>query len=525
MLKKFKLLFYTVKYLKATQVLHQIKYRIIKPRALIYYNKTYTPESICFLSFKKLPPVYTAYLGNNKFILLNQEHFFGTSIDWNYLENGKLWNYNLQYANYLLQQDISFDDKATLMESMFNWLNSGKLPLEPYPVSLRSINVLRWLSNEGKLVNPILENVHAELDFLSKRPEYHLLGNHLLENAFALMMGGAFFSNVRWIKQGQEILKHELQEQIMTDGAHFELSPMYHQIIFFRLLELLDWYSKWPLKAANFESYLTNKAGLMLTWLKNISFKNGDIPHFNDSAEGIAYSTNWLVNYAESLGVINIDHPLRASGYRSIHMGNYECKVDVAQLGPSYQPGHAHADALSFILYYKGRPLFVEKGTSTYQIGEIRTLERSTLSHNTVVIDNKNQSNIWSGFRVAERAKVDILKDTLTEIVAEHNGYKKLGIIHKRRISFKENELEINDEAFGNDNLLKEFHLHIAPGLDVVQTAHLIQISNSVTLRFTGDLKVCIESYEMADGYNRYCTGKKIVVNFVNRLSSKIQFN
>src|SRR5690606_30098391 len=123
----------------------------------------------------------------------------------------------------------------------------------------------------------------------------------LLENAFALMMGGGFFSNKDWIRQGQDILKKELEEQILSDGAHFELSPMYHQIIFFRLLELIDWYSDVSVKDGDFEGYLKSKAVLMLSWLKNISFKNGDIPHFNDSAEGIAYSTNWLIDYADRL--------------------------------------------------------------------------------------------------------------------------------------------------------------------------------------------------------------------------------
>src|SRR5690606_3527938 len=110
-------------------------------------------------------------------------------------DKGKLWNYNLQYANYLLQEDVSFDEKDRLVESMYDWLRLGDLPLEPYPVSLRVINVLRWFSNEGSSIDSILDAVYAELTFLSQRPEYHLLGNHLLENGFALMMGGGFFSN------------------------------------------------------------------------------------------------------------------------------------------------------------------------------------------------------------------------------------------------------------------------------------------------------------------------------------------
>lgn len=528
MLKKFKLLYHTIKHLKATQILHQLKYRIKKPGTLANYSKTYAPESICFLNFKELPPVYTAYLGNNTFAFLNQERFFDGPIDWSCQENGKLWNYNLQYANYLLQQDISFDDKAALMESMFNWLNSGKLPLEPYPVSLRSINVLRWFSSEGKLVNPIVENVHAELDFLSKRPEYHLLGNHLLENAFALMMGGAFFSDLRWIKQGQKILRNELQEQIMTDGAHFELSPMYHQIILFRLLELIDWYSKWSSKENTFESYLVEKAGLMLTWLKNISFENGDIPHFNDSTDGIAYSTNWLINYADKLGIPISNIPLGESGYRSIKINSYEFKIDFAQLGPSYQPGHAHADALSFICYSNNQPLFVEFGTSTYETGNTRNLERATTSHNSIVLNNESQSQVYSGFRVGKRAITKIIKDNDFELAASHDGYYSTHkIIHQRDFIFNEDDIRILDTMINSKNEIFKAYFHLSPllGNITIERNNKVVLNDTVSIEFENAMDIDKQSYNFALGFNKTKAGTVLSVSFKKELRTTILFN
>src|SRR5690606_33111259 len=123
---------------------------------------------------------------------------------------------------------------------------------------------------------------------------------------------------------------------------------------------------------------------------------------------------------------------LKESGYRSFLSEHFECKVDVGNLGPSYQPGHGHADALSFVLNVEGIPFLVEEGTSTYENNEIRWRERSTQAHNTITVGDKDQSEVWHAFRVAKRAKVKILKDTLDELIAEHNGYKKTGVIHKR---------------------------------------------------------------------------------------------
>lgn len=525
MIGKAKLIYNTIKHLKPVQVFYQLKYRIIKVGYLGEYSKKYDSYKLHLLTFVVQPPIYSSYLGNNLFSFLNQNVQFKLEINWNYLENGKLWNYNLQYANWLLQEDLNFNDKINLLQSLYRSLNDRQVALEPYPASLRVINVIRLFSLENKQDYSILKNTYAELDFISKKPEYHLLGNHLLENAFALIMGGAFFTNNKWVDQAESILKKELEEQILSDGAHFELSPMYHQIILFRLLELIDWYNKYPFKENSFNEFIIAKAGFMLAWLKNISFGNGNIPHFNDSTEGIAYSSDWLISYAEQLGVKSKEIPFGASGYRSVKKPLYECKIDFAQIGPSYQPGHAHSDALSFILYHNNKPLFVEQGTSTYQIGERRILERSTSSHNTVIVCNKNQSNVWSAFRVAERARTTILNDSPTILVAGHDGYNQLGAFHKRSFEFKENSIQIIDNIDGSGQLKQEFHLHIAPQLTLKHIDNTITITNICKINFIGCSNIRIEDYQMANGFNLYSNGKKIIVDFSNQLTTDIHFN
>lgn len=522
MIKKASLLFNTVKHLKPIQVFYQLKYRLKKAGSLNDYNKSYSEDGLCLLSFTKQPPVYSSYLGENKFIFLNQEVQFDSEIDWNYQENGKLWNYNLQYANWLLQEDVSYSEKIRLLESLYKWLNSGQLTVEQYPVSLRAINVMRLFSHENKRDEDILSNTHAELDFLSKRPEYHLLGNHLLENAFALMMGGAFFSNKEWTEQGQSILEEQLEEQILSDGAHFELSPMYHQIIFFRLLELINWYSNWTLKETSFETYLKDKATLMLAWLKNISFENGDIPHFNDSAEGISYSTEWLSGYALKLGVQIKEIPLSDSGYRSVKRPLYECKIDFAQLGPSYQPGHAHADALSFVLNVDGKPVFVERGISTYEPNKTRQIERSTESHNTVVINNQNQSQVYGGFRVGNRGITQILDESDDQLIAMHNGYEKtLNTIHKREFKFSEQLISITDKL--DKKVVGDAYFHFHPDIYINENSKWTYLIGDIgMILFDNAENVEIYKYQYSLGYNETREASALRVQFKKELSTEI---
>ena len=79
---------------------------------------------------------------------------------------------------------------------------------------------------------------------------------------------------------------------------------------------------------------------------------------------------------------------------------------DAGNIGPSYQPGHSHAQSLSFELSYKGKKVFVNSGISEYENSKIRSFQRSTASHNTIEINGMNSSDVWHSFRVAKRAKV-----------------------------------------------------------------------------------------------------------------------
>src|SRR5690606_38739015 len=464
-----------------------------------------------------------SYGGGQIFVFLNLKRQFNASVDWNFSDYGKLWTYNLEYFDYLHQKDLELVEKLRLIEDFYKFSVQRKRTLEPYPVSLRAINLIRFTvaNNLGK--QGYHNYLYQELDYLHKNYEFHILGNHLLENAFALTMGGAYFGNRKWHSRAVAILRRELDEQILADGAHFELSPMYHKIIFFRLLELIDWYSKYEDKDDSFLAFCREKASLMLDWLENIRFGNGDIPLFNDAANGIAYPATFLIDYAAEMGIQRNGIPLGESGYRSFTGGNYEIKIDLAQIGASYQPGHAHADALSFIMYHNGSPLFVEQGTSTYQIGARRDLERSTEAHNTVVGDGRNQSQVWGGFRVAKRATTTIHVDQDSVYEASHDGYKKLGVRHKRKFVFNEKTLNIEDDLL--KNVSGTFYLHLHPQRKITHVKdNMVVIDDSIFVNFHGIRSITIEEYKYADSYNQYTQASRLVIPFTGKMETQINF-
>jgi len=141
--------------------------------------------------------------------------------------------------------------------------------------------------------------------------------------------------------------------------------------------------------------------------------------------------------------------------------------LDVAPIGPDYLPGHAHADTLSFELSLFGRRLLVNSGTSEYENSSVRQYERSTRAHNTVVVNDENSSEVWSGFRVARRAypfnvKIEELEN-FVNISCAHDGYKRLvnSPIHRRHWQFSENSLIIKDQIDGSFKSANAyFHFH-----------------------------------------------------------------
>ena len=208
---------------------------------------------------------------------------------------------------------------------------------------------------------------------------------------------------------------------------------------------------------------MRGKAEHMSSWLKNITFNNGEIPCVNDAAVGIAPKSESLIKYAENLSIYSKNLSFSDSGYRMIKKNNYELFIDIGPVGADYQPGHAHADTFNFLLNVKDEPIFVDTGTSTYEIGTTREKERATDSHNTVSVNKKNSSEVWGGFRVGNRAKIVELNESNNQLLACHDGYKGLGVIHCRNWRWSEKKIVILDKVKCKRKVTSKAYFHLYP--------------------------------------------------------------
>ncbi|MBN2974887.1 heparinase II/III family protein [Pseudomonas lactucae] len=485
-------LYHTVKMLRLKQIFYRLYYRFANVRPFSAQG------------FTRRPCVHlanTTRWNASRFNADEQFEFMGLTapIDWHDETRPKIWQYNLHYLDHLASSDqtrTDFDKRLVNSWIANNPPFSG-CGWEPYTLSLRIVNLIKWQQQQPTLEPHWLDSLATQAHALSEQVEYHILANHLFVNGKALVFAGSFLHGQQaddWLSKGLKILDEEIEEQFLADGAHFELSPMYHASLLWDMCDLLNLatHSELPELTTRQDKW----RGLIergLAWLRSLQHPDGGIPFFNDCAFGIAPTLLDIEAYAVELGchaqdkmpdtsAIVVEHQA-ASGYVAINFGN-QCKalLNLAQVAPDYQPGHTHADTLSFELSLFGQRVFVNSGTSQYGEGAERHRQRSTAAHNTIEVNGESSSQVWAGFRVARRARTTVGKieqtaDTV-RISSSHDGYLRLAgkNVHTREWLATGGQLQVMDFVSGTfDKAVSRLFLH--PDVSAVQQGNTISIT------------------------------------------------
>ncbi len=516
-------LFQTIYYLKRKQIKYRIYYIFRnKWRKLYHYKYPLTLQSHAEVIHLGTTIVSNAIYKNNTFIFLNCKYKVDINIDWDYAKHGKLWTYNLTYFDYLQQEEMTEDEGVSFIYDFMDQIEKVRDGMMPFPISLRGMNWIKFLSQHQIEDQKIDDSLYAQYHKLMDNIEYHILGNHLLENGFSLLFGAYYFQDEKFYDKAKKILTEELEEQVLKDGAHFELSPMYHQIMLFRVLDCINLLQNNDWKEQELLALLTHKAEIMLGWLHTMTYASGDIPLLNDSTNNIAPTTDDLNKYALRLGIQKRLLALNDCGYRKVKNERYELVMDVGNIGPDYIPGHAHSDTFNFELYVDGQPFIVDTGLSTYETNARRTLERSTASHNTVEVGGVDQSEVWGGFRVAKRAKIIYLDENNNEIKATHDGYKRIGVLHTRKFMTFDETIVIEDSIECSGKHQGIAYIHFYPGLlPKIKDNKIIILDKHIVIDNAESIK--IEAYHYAPEFNKLMSAYKIKINFTDYLKMEIK--
>ncbi|MDQ3810355.1 MAG: heparinase II/III family protein [Chloroflexota bacterium] len=332
----------------------------------------------------------------------------------------------------------------------------------PFVVSER---LLAWLvvrdllpALRAPLRTPIL--LHAI--FLQRHLETDVGGNHQLKNLVALLLAGCAFDGpapVAWRTRAAARLERQLALQILPDGGHYERSPMYHLLVLADLLAAL-WASgrrEMPVSVA-----LADAVRRMQSVARALVHPDGDIPLFNDSVLDEAPRP------AQLIGPSTEPAPpcLPWTGYASLRLAEGVLIADCGSPGPNDLPAHVHADALSFELSVGTQRVFVDGGMAEYAAGALRDRLRGSESHNTLQVDGEDQSEVYGAFRVGRRARVRLLQCSPTLLVAEHDGYARLGVRHERRFdAFAGHGWRILDTVIGSGFHVADARLRLHPAV------------------------------------------------------------
>lgn len=529
-LKKFLLYFNTIKFLRWEQVYFRLLRKIFRPS---------TKESQHEISIIKPKKWIHQSLHNCKIdkeknaIFLNKKKKLNLPEDWNNSDLSKLWLYNLHYFEDLLSENSN--DKYDLhLYLINNWIDNNHIGYgvgwEPYPSSLRIVNIFKYWLGGTDLNQKVFESLFKQSSYLANNLEKHLLGNHYFVNLKAMLFAGVIFDIKKWRNLAETNLIIEIDEQILDDGANFELSPMYHSLILVDFMDIYNLIEAYPgLVCKNLANKVMATIPKMFNFMQSMYHPDEEVSFFNDSVFEIAPSKKRITSYYEKLKFSNVKNDThfidnKNSGYYSSFFKRNKLIFDVSPIGPRYIPGHAHADTLSFELSLSKERVFVNSGTSEYISSEKRLNQRKTKAHNTVEINNKDSSKVWDSFRVANRANIierhAKTKENQIIFSGAHDGYKSLfgGCIHRRELRLSKNSLIVSDVIEGNfKSAISRFFFH--PNLKIYTNDNFLfcKGKNFIMKCNLNNLSASLSDSFWYPEFGKQIENKVLEVNFINK--------
>lgn len=488
MLGKIRVYVHTIRYMKPEQVFWRVGKKMGIKCSLKGTNSSKGTGRRIFVSIPELDydPVFLSRfcveeLMQDRISFLHQAEIFDWDGVWHMDTRSHLWNFNLHYFEFIHPLTwcyLETGDKTVLNKTIHmirGWIHQnpqakGGDGWSAYTISLRLTNWIAYIAAlcddlDASFLKEMENSMYEQYVYLSEHLEKHILGNHYFENLKTLILCSLYFGDLRSLPIYLETFRTECREEILPDGMHFELSPMYHKIVLEGLLRVVAALREAQMPDKQLEQLVWDM--LSVTW----SLERGlsRTPLFNDSGDNVAKSLSGLLACASRY--LDIAPVYRSSfsesGFYIFTDGPWKLIVDAGQPGPTYIPGHSHCDAMSFELYRDGEPFLVNCGTYAYQCAQRRWF-RSTEAHNTVQVADVEQSEIWSTFRLARRSSTTVEEVQKNGIRMEMTDYKGNRI--RREIQLKEDFLYIKDCA---DGLEIQSHLHSINEIEIDSNAEL----------------------------------------------------
>lgn len=420
-----------------------------------------------------------------------------------------------------------------LIEQLESWLESnpfgkGMNWRSPLELGIRLINwvwALDLISDADVYTDEVRSKILAVIyqqcwDVARKFSQGTSANNHLVGEAAGVYVASCYFPNMKnadkWRKQSKAILEQQVGLQTYPDGCtreqalgyeffviqfylisglvgrwtHDEFSEQYWSVLesMYSFVADLSAGGNLPMFGDRDDGYVLDLGNIPDDVNANLSvaailFESSD---FASRCKGISETAYWLFGDAafESFKSLDKDKPAAKlssksfsdSGYYLLQSGQQgtdsavSLMLDAGELGFGAIAAHGHADALSFILRFGGNDVLIDPGTYDYfSHPQWREYFRKTRAHNTIEVDELDQSEMLGPFLWGKRAETQIINwepdpEGGGKIEAGHNGYTRLKdpLRHTRDVQLDANkgELRVVDKLICAGQHTVNLYLH-----------------------------------------------------------------
>lgn len=323
--------------------------------------------------------------------------------------------------------------------------------------------------------------------------------NHGVSEAMGLFTAGTLFPEFRraelWRNQGRKLLERQSQTQIYADGAYVQHSMNYQRV-------MLQGYA-WALRLAElngepFSSDVYVQLRRSSDFLDGmIDAQSGQVPNYGNN-DGTHVLPLTDCDYCDFRPTLQVMHYLDTKQRRlakgiwdealvwlfSEESLNGQLKSTLIKpsieshngyyllRGPEswamircakYHDRPGHADQLHMDLWWRGLNVALDSGTYLYNPPPPWHVAFVTSAvHNTVTVDGKDQMRRFSRFLWLDWAQGSNLlnrRERDCELwQGEHDGYRRLCVVHRRTVERRGDTWSVIDEVLGNGHHRVRLH-------------------------------------------------------------------
>ena len=386
--------------------------------------------------------------------------------------------------------DGSLDPRVAI-ERCMAWtgchVDKRDLAWEPYSAGERLTNLLVFLAampagERAQFITPQLCGFLREsVEWIFRHVEYYgraETNNHVLNNARALVLGGAVTGSEIAFSAGMQTFRRWLPELVSAGGFLRERSSHYQLVVLNWILDA--WWFAGAARSIDcaesrfLESYLHRMipAGKMLCSHRlGLLAVIGDVSPDMDPDRSMRrlawlYGQHWQAGAMPAEHIRVVDDWFRLAYGAGTVIGNFP-----RGRMPRRFPTHGHDDITSFAWLHDDVEILVDPGRYRYTTDAVSLHQSAAGAHNLPTVDGLSPlceslktGAQWRPVPYAE-ATLEMLP-TGAGVVLVHTGFARATpvALHRRIIELEANGLRVHDAFDGEGTALVEFHWQFGPG-------------------------------------------------------------